>query len=270
MGCNPVKKFGQNFLVDRNVVEKFVRLAVLEAGDNVVEIGPGLAMVSDEILKYGTKLSAIELDSRLFNFLAAKYERNRNVSIMKGNAVKFPIATLDKSNTKFQNYKIVSNLPYAISSAWFEALLRCYNLPESISIIIQLDTAERFLAQSGTKLFGPISIFLQSAYTKIAAHKISKNSFYPPPSVDSIMLFLAKREHPVTFSLEVRKTIRRIFTNRRKQIAKISNELEVNMEDWLKRNKISPNTRPEQIGIEAWQNFENIVAGAISFIKEIN
>jgi 16S rRNA (adenine1518-N6/adenine1519-N6)-dimethyltransferase len=253
VGHRPIKKFGQNFLVDANVVEKFVRSAELNEGDSVVEIGPGLATVSREILKYGVKLFAIELDGKLFRFLSETCGGDKNFNLMRGDAVKFPVAALDRACT---NYKIVASLPYAISSPWLESLLECEHLPQSISLIIQLDAANRFLAPHGTKSFGPMSIFLQSAYERAAACKISRNSFHPIPGVDSTMLFLVKKAAPFLFSLEIRRKIREIFTNRRKQVEKISRERGFAIGPWLDKNKISPRTRPEQIPLEAWQDFQ--------------
>ncbi|MDR2436065.1 MAG: 16S rRNA (adenine(1518)-N(6)/adenine(1519)-N(6))-dimethyltransferase RsmA [Puniceicoccales bacterium] len=267
MGHRPAKKFGQNFLVDMNVVEKFVRFAGLEEGDNVVEIGPGLATVSREILRYGAKLFAIELDGRLFQFLRDTCGGNKNFNLMRGDAVEFPIAALDETCT---NYKIVASLPYAISSPWLESLLECAHLPQSISLIIQLDAANRFLAPHGTKSFGPMSIFLQSAYRKVAAHKISRNSFYPIPGVDSTMIFLAKKEAPFLFSRETKRKIRDIFTNRRKQMGKVSRGHGPSVESWLNGNKIPPSARPEQIPLEAWQDFQVVTTFSSCRWPEMN
>jgi 16S rRNA (adenine1518-N6/adenine1519-N6)-dimethyltransferase len=256
MGHRPTKKLGQNFRVDMNVVEKFVRYAGLEKGDSVVEIGPGLATVPREMLRYGANLFAIDLDGRLFQFLWDTYGGDKNFNLMRGDAVEFPTAALDKTYT---NCKIVASLPYAISSPWFESLLECAHLPQSISLIMQLDAANRFLASHVTKSFGPMSIFLQSAYRKVAAHKISRNSFYPIPGVDSTMIFLAKKEAPFLFSREAKRKIRDIFTNRCKQIGKSSREYGFNVEFWLDKNKILSSARPEQIPIEAWQDFQTTV-----------
>ncbi|MDR0595452.1 MAG: 16S rRNA (adenine(1518)-N(6)/adenine(1519)-N(6))-dimethyltransferase RsmA [Puniceicoccales bacterium] len=252
LGCRPTKKFGQNFLIDKNLVKKFVHSTDLGLGDNVVEIGPGLGTVSEEILKHGTKLFAVELDRRLFGFLKEKYGANENFNLMHGDAVKFPIAAL---SGKCKDYKVVASLPYAISSPWIEALLRCENLPKSLALIIQLDAANRFLARHGTKSFGPISIFLQSTYVKISMCNIARNSFHPAPAVDSVMLFLARKEKPYLFLPETRQVIRKIFGTRRKQISRIANECGFGFGAWLKANEISPSARPEQIPLDAWQNF---------------
>jgi 16S rRNA (adenine1518-N6/adenine1519-N6)-dimethyltransferase len=263
IGHKPIKKFGQNFLVDANVVDKFVRSSGLNEGDIVVEIGPGLATVSKEILKYGAKLFAVELDKKLFRFLSETCGDDKNFNLMRGDAVKFPIAALGKACT---NYKVVASLPYAISSPWVESLLECEHLPQSIALIIQLDAANRFLATHGTKSFGPMSIFLQSVYGKAAAHKISRNSFHPVPSVDSTILFLVKKAKPFLFSWETRQKIREIFTNRRKQVEKIARERGLDIGPWLDKNKIPPHARPEQIPLEAWQDFQSTVGKLKNFL----
>lgn len=248
----PTKKFGQNFLIDQNVVEKFVRLANLHENDNIVEIGPGVGTVSEEILSYKTNLYAIELDNRLFRFLSEKYSQNKHYNLTHGDAVKFPIAGFKNTEGR---YKIVASLPYAISSSWFESILSCGQLPESISVIIQLDAANRFLAEHNTKSFGPISIFIQSAFSKIEMHKIAKNSFYPIPKVDSVMLFFKQKTGPFIFSKQNKDIIRLIFTNRRKQISKIAKEQGLDIQPWLQRNNILPCSRSEQIPLSVWQDF---------------
>ncbi|MDR1255586.1 MAG: 16S rRNA (adenine(1518)-N(6)/adenine(1519)-N(6))-dimethyltransferase RsmA [Puniceicoccales bacterium] len=257
LGHRPTKKFGQNFLVDGNVVEKFVRSAGVKRGDRVVEIGPGLGTVSAEILKCGAELFAIELDRRLFGFLEKSFGGNENFFPMNGDAVKFPIAALDSS---CEDYKIVASLPYSISSAWLDALLQCENLPLSVALIVQLDAANRFLAQQGTKSFGPASIFLQSAYVKVAMCRIGRNSFHPVPAVDSTMLFLKRKERPFLFPQATRQIIRKIFTHRRKQISKIAAGHGILLDPWLGENGLPSTVRPEQIPIGAWQNFQGKIA----------
>lgn len=237
LGHTPTKRFGQNFLIDQNVVEKFVRLADIHDGDTVAEVGPGLGTVSDEILSYGAKLHAIELDKRLFNFLCEKYSKQPKFHIMNGDAVEYPIADLDnhlfnknvaneddflsKNSPSSVQYKIVASLPYSISSAWFDALLDRPILPVSVSVIIQIDAANQFLAASGTKSFCPTSIFIQSAFSKIAMHKIARGAFYPVPGVDSVMLFLKKKQDGIIFDMQAKQLVRSIFQTRRKQITTI-------------------------------------------------
>ncbi len=247
----PAKKFGQNFLIDQNIVEKFTRLAKLQASDTVVEIGPGLGTVSRKILSYDVNLHAVELDKRLFKFLKKEYSSFANFHIINGDAIQYPIANLGHSCS---SYKIVASLPYAISSAWFDALLAQENLPSSVAIIIQLDTANRFLAKHGTKSFGPISIFIQSAFFKTGVHKISRSSFYPVPKVDSVMLFLERKPDAFIFSKKSKQLIHQIFTNRRKQIGTIIKDHNLDIQSWLISNNIAPITRPEQIPLSAWPN----------------
>jgi 16S rRNA (adenine1518-N6/adenine1519-N6)-dimethyltransferase len=100
-----------------------------------------------------------------------------------------------------------------------------------------------------------------------AMHRVAKHSFHPIPNVDSAMLFLVRKERWFTFQKKTREMIRTIFTNRRKRIAKITSDLGINVENWMKRNEISPNTRPEQIAVGVWQDFENGNANLANFVK---
>lgn len=269
LGHTPTKRFGQNFLIDQNTIKKFVHLAGIKKGDLVVEIGPGLGNVSDEILAYGGEVHAIELDRRLFNFLIKKYKDVPNFRVLNSDAVDSPIADLkNKPSENFEQsnfrYQIVASLPYAISTAWFDALLGCGILPDSIAIIIQLDAANRFLAHEGTKSFCASSIFIQSAYHKERMDKIGKGAFYPVPKVDSVMLFLKKRPDFYIFAARTKAIIREIFETRRKQIGTITKELErqhpnLELPLWLSQNNIPNYSRPEDIPLDTWRTLNSFI-----------
>ena len=134
LGIRPSKSLGQNFLVDENVVRLLIKSANLRKSDLIIEVGPGLGVLTEKILEIGATLFAIELDRNLFKFLKEKFSQYKNFSIVNGDAVKFPIASIPK---EVSDYKIVSNLPYAISSAWMYNLLSCNYLPSEIYLIIQ-------------------------------------------------------------------------------------------------------------------------------------
>ncbi|MDR0741911.1 MAG: 16S rRNA (adenine(1518)-N(6)/adenine(1519)-N(6))-dimethyltransferase RsmA [Puniceicoccales bacterium] len=249
----PSKKLSQNFLIDGNVVDKVMVISDVRDGDAIVEIGSGLGALSEKILDVGAKLFTIELDRRLFNFLKSKFMDYDNLWLMHGDAVDFPIAGLPQN---ISNFKIVSNLPYSISSTWVSALLECYNLPQSISLITQTETAQRFFASTRPSKICPISIFVQSAYDRVCTHKVAANSFYPEPMVSSVLISMVKKQSPFLFKPRTKQAIRWIFTKRRKQMGGIGKDGCTELQNWLWECKIDTHQRPEEISMQQWQMFD--------------
>ncbi|MDR2432158.1 MAG: 16S rRNA (adenine(1518)-N(6)/adenine(1519)-N(6))-dimethyltransferase RsmA [Puniceicoccales bacterium] len=246
----PSKKLGQNFLVDGNVVDKVMAISNVRDGDVIVEIGSGLGVLSEKFLKVGVKLFAVELDGRLFNFLKSKFVNYSNLWLMHGDAVDFPIAGLPQN---IDSFKVVSNLPYSISSTWISALLERCHLPQSISLITQIETAQRFFASIRPSEICPISIFVQSTYDRVCMHRIAASSFYPEPTVSSVMVSMVKKQTPFLFKPMTKQTIRWVFTKRRKQMGRIGKDGCIELQNWLSECKISTYRRPEEISMQQWQ-----------------
>ena len=254
LGIRPSKSLGQNFLVDENVVRLLIKLANLRKSDIIIEVGRGLGVLTEKILEIGATLFAIELDRNLFEFLREKFSQYQNFNIVNGDAVEFPTASITND---VKDYKIVSNLPYAISSAWMDNLLSCNYLPSEIHLIIQSETSERYFASCGTKDFCPIAIFLQSAYGKLLEKKISRMSFYPLPAVDSVIVSMCKKSVPFLFKKDTKQCMRDVFTKRRKQIFGISKSLPHALEQWIYDANIPKTSRPEDIAIDQWQMLDS-------------
>jgi 16S rRNA (adenine1518-N6/adenine1519-N6)-dimethyltransferase len=249
----PAKKLGQNFLIDGNVVRKLLGVADLGNCDSVVEIGAGLGAISEKILDAGAQLFAIEVDGRLVEFLKAKFANHRNFHPLHGDGVEVPLAGMP---SEVSNFKVVANLPYAISVPWMDAILGCKILPRSMHLIVQTEIGRRFFAQTKTSDFCPISIFLQSAYTLISMEKISPSSFFPEPTVSSAIVSMGKKFDNFTFRPEVKQIIGKIFTQRRKQIGGIIKNLGMNLDLWLQKSEISAKMRPEEIDPCQWRELD--------------
>jgi 16S rRNA (adenine1518-N6/adenine1519-N6)-dimethyltransferase len=253
---HPKKSLGQNFLVDPNIVQKSLVMAELCPRDVVVEIGPGLGALTQELLQKFFQVYAVEYDKHLYAYLwenlGEKYKDCFH--LLLGDAVKFPIA----GKPALEEYKVVANLPYAISTPWMEAILNQETLPSRMVLLLQRETAERFWAKIGTKAMGPMAIFLQSAYDMKEMHPVSRRCFFPEPNIDSILLSLDRKKNPVLFSREEKFNIRHFFTGRRKQMKHlISKHLEPTAAHawltYLRDGGISDKARPEDIPIVMWQ-----------------
>ena len=252
---HPVKKLGQNFLIDGNIVKKSLGYAAVSPKDTIVEIGPGLGTLSQGLLDNGATVYAIEKDPLLATYLqktlVSKFAKKFVLSV--GDALDSPVAGLDTSTCK--NFKIVANLPYAISTSWMELVLR-NNLPDSLVLMLQKETADRFMAKPHTKAYGPISIFLQSAYTQIHTHTVSKGCFYPVPKIDSTLLYLKRNKQPFLFDLEQKGLIRYWFSQRRKQLKGLVAHSERGKK-WLiacQNSGLGTTARSEEVPLSLWQN----------------
>jgi 16S rRNA (adenine1518-N6/adenine1519-N6)-dimethyltransferase len=257
LGHHPKKKLGQNFLIDGNIVDKSIRLAELAPGGEVVEIGPGLGTLTRRLLESGQSVYAVEIDRALaqnLNDTESKSIESGKLAIIRGDAVKNPLGLLPSSAEK---YLIVANLPYAISSAWLESMLNTQKLPTRMVLMMQKEAVQRIWAQPGTKEYHALSIFISNAFFLTSKHPVSRKCFFPAPAVDSMLIRMDLRESAYLFSEVSRRLIRRIFTQRRKQLGSLIKKEEPlvrqAMEEWLDELKLSPLLRSEQVSATDWK-----------------
>jgi len=259
LGLHPKRYLGQNFLTDGNIVRKSIELGGVRPGDAVVEIGPGLGTLTEALLEAGAEVWAVEKDRILHAHLAATLAAAHpdQLHLLEGDALEQPLAGLPAARAA-AGFKIVANLPYAISTPWMDAVLTG-PLPARLVLMLQREAADRYTAAPGTKQFSAISVFLQAACDVAPGHRVSATCFYPRPQVDSALLSLVRKPAPFVFVPAVRALIRACFQQRRKQIAAL---LRVHCSDpavaanWLAElsaTGLGPQTRPEQIPVALWR-----------------
>ncbi len=253
LGHNPIKKLGQNFLIDGNIVRKSLELAKVSAGDSIVEIGPGLGTLTRALLDSGAYVYSIEKDKRLANHISSLIpEYGGRLHLIQGDALDHPLANIPPAVERF---KIVANLPYAISTPWMDAVIHG-PAPKSMTLMLQKEAAQRYVAVPGTKQFGSISIFLQAAYRTVQAWNVASSCFYPKPDVGSQLLHLESKTNSYAFPEEDRYLIRGLFSQRRKQIGSLLRKSDSpRAMEWLKRLDslgIEANARSEQIDVDRW------------------
>ena len=258
LGHRPQKKLGQNFLVDGNLVRKSLDMADLPAEATVVEIGPGLGSLTGSLLDAGHWLYATEFDTGLVAHLQEAFAEpieQARLTLVDADAVKLPLGPLPENENDFY---VVANLPYAISSPWLEAVLGTGRLPRRMVLMLQKESADRYLAKHDSKSYGALAIFLAGSYYGAGTHVVSRRCFYPAPAVDSVLLRLDRRDEPFLFSREVRDLVRRLFTRRRKQLGVLAKtekpEVLQRIMDWLSREELSPTLRPEQVPVDNWRS----------------
>lgn len=257
LGHQPKRFLGQNFLVDGNIVRKSLTLAEVKTGDTVVEIGPGLGTLTSALLEAGAEVWAVEKDrvlhQHLLETLCPRFPASFH--LLEGDAVEHPLAALPADRAA-GDFKVVANLPYAIATPWLDAVL-AGALPNRLVLMLQQEAAQRYVAQPGSKSFGAISVFLQSAYAVAPGHRVDAGCFFPRPEVESYLLHLTRRAQPYVFSGAAKTFIRACFQQRRKQIGGL---LRTRLPDggaaWLNSLSavnLTAQARPEEIPLEQWR-----------------
>jgi 16S rRNA (adenine1518-N6/adenine1519-N6)-dimethyltransferase len=258
----PNKKLGQNFLVDGNIVRKSIEMAEIDASSHVVEVGPGLGTLTRAILSTGATVWAVERDATLAEHIRTNVlPEQPNLHLIEGDCLDHPRAELPLEQAE-AGFKIVANLPYAVSTPWMEAIISG-PLPQRMVLMLQKEAADRYVASHGSKAFGAISIFLQSVYTAHSKHLVSAHCFHPAPKVDSALLRLDLRDDAVHFSEAARECIRSIFTQRRKQLGALCKRAKTpEALEWFNSivaNGVKPTVRPEELPLEHWQGLAKLL-----------
>lgn len=223
-GIRANKSLGQNFLVSDEAVERIVESAEISKEDLVIEIGPGLGTLTNELLKKAKKVIAIELDSRMVEILEERFSLFNNFEIINDDVLKVDLVNIiksEKENNEIKEAKIVANLPYYITTPIIMKLLESRLDLESITVMIQKEVAERLCAIPGEKQSGAITY---SVYYYAEAYKVLKvknTSFIPAPEVDSEVIKLKIRKEPpikVESEKKLFKIIKYAFMQRRKTL----------------------------------------------------
>jgi 16S rRNA (adenine1518-N6/adenine1519-N6)-dimethyltransferase len=253
----PKKWLGQNFLIDGNIVRKSLELGEVKAGDKVVEVGPGLGTLTRTLLCAGVDLYAVEADRTMhFHLTESLLPRfPRTFHLTEGDAVDLPRAGL--VDAVDGSFKVVANLPYAISTPWMDAICAGPH-PSMMVLMLQREAAERLTAEVGTGHWSAVTAQVHLAFDKIKVHPVPAQSFNPPPKVDSCLLVLRRRQDARRLSPRAREVARMFFTQRRKQVGSSAKNLFPDAPDvaaWLAdlpKYGLTSLARPETIPAEAW------------------
>ena len=253
----PIKRLGQNFLLDKKVLKKIVKSAELSKKEIVVEIGPGIGNLTKELAKKAKKVIAIEKDKRMVEILKKELKNLDNVEIIEGDA-REKIEEIAKKIGK--NYKIVANIPYYLTSFLIRKILELKNKPKLIVLMVQKEVAQRICAKPPKMNLLAVSVqFFSKA--KIISF-VPKNCFWPRPKVDSAILEIQPKEQLPLRNLEVFfKIVKKGFSHKRKQLinnlAKGLGIEKSKVRRWLLKSQIDPKKRAEQLKIEDWINLAN-------------
>ena len=248
------KHLGQNFLKNQGIIDKIIETANLKKTDTVLEIGPGLGILTTSLAKHTKKVIAIELDHSLIPILKENLKKSldekdlNKVEIINADALLY--SPEHELETPTSNYKIVANIPYYITSPLITHFLNLKNPPKTITLLVQKEVAEKICARtpSHPKQKHSILSLLTQLYAKPTfAFVVGKGNFTPEPKVDSAVIhlsFLSAKEKPKE-PQKILSLAKRAFSGKRK---KLSNTLRgINLPDDLK------DLRPEDLSIKDWE-----------------
>jgi 16S rRNA (adenine1518-N6/adenine1519-N6)-dimethyltransferase len=230
------KELGQHFLVDENILGVIGRLSELEDEDVVLEIGPGLGVLTSYLADRVDKVYAVELDESLAPQLSERLGGRTNVELRFGDALRLDLAAAAPGATK-----LVANLPYNIATPLVVESLD--GLPEIDlwCVMVQREVADRFFASPSTKAYGAVSVLIQLVAERTGFHPVSRNVFRPRPNVESAIVAFRRTGLPVNFA-HVKRVVEAAFAHRRKKLA---NSLELSGID---TSGVSvPNVRAEEL-----------------------
>lgn len=209
------KSLGQNFLIDKNIIAKITDSIIAGSKDLIIEIGPGAGALTIELVKKDAQVLCFEIDERLKEKLS-KIDAN-NLEIVYEDFLKIDVNKYISSR-KYNKLIFVGNLPYYITTAIINKIIKECSCDEII-IMVQKEVGNRFMANSCSKEYGSISVFLQYHFNISKICNVSKNCFEPVPKVDSVVLKLTKRRKSVVINEEhFYKLIKDSFKQKRKTI----------------------------------------------------
>lgn len=240
------KRFGQNFLTDKNLLEKIVREADLKH-KNVIEIGPGQGALTQYILKDATKLTCYEIDKTLENDLFLKFSNFKNFNLIIGDFLEQHII-LD------EDHVLIGNIPYYITSPILFKFLEHEKITEA-TLMMQKEVGLRLIAKPQTKAYNGLSVIFQY-YTHIKnIMEVKRHMFFPPPKVDSVVVKFVKKNGIVKNEF-FENLVKIGFSNKRKMLinnlCEYFNRSKAELSDLLKSIDISPTARAEELSIEKW------------------
>jgi 16S rRNA (adenine1518-N6/adenine1519-N6)-dimethyltransferase len=208
----PNRDLGQHFLVDDNILGVIGRLAELEPHDVVLEVGPGLGVLTEYLAERVAHVHAVELDRGLEPHLAERLRNRGNVGLMFGDALRLDLAALDPAPTKF-----VANLPYNVATPLIVESLDGLPSIGHWTVMVQREVADRLFAKPGTKAYGAVSVLVQLAAERTGFHRVSRTVFRPPPNVDSALVAFRRILLPEHFT-EIKQVVEGAFAHRRKTL----------------------------------------------------
>jgi len=258
-GIKPSKNFGQNFLINQDIISQIISSADLKAGEEVLEIGPGFGVLTQALLAKEVKLTSIELDKRLADYLKMTKknlpdEQKQNFEIIQGDALDTHISKLFAG----KEYKLVANLPYQITSpVLWKFLTQEEHKPTEITVMIQKEVAERITASPGK--MSVLSVMCQFYAEVSYEFTVSRQNFWPAPDVDSAVVKLKIKNEKLKIDEKKFTQLVKIGFAQKRKMLKNNLSSGLKMEELetlriLEELNLNPKIRAQELKVEEWIN----------------
>ena len=245
MAHKPRKRFGQNFLVDNQVINQIISTIAPKKDDNIIEIGPGKGALTFPLAEYLEHLSVIEIDRDLITILEA--QNNQKISIYNSDVLAFDFNQFSKK------LRIVGNLPYNISSPLLFHLLSCKDNIIDMTFMLQKEVVERIVASPGSKSYGRLSVVIQAFFDAELMFVVPKESFDPQPKIESAILYLKTKSAPLVQNLKPLENIVKLAFSQRRKTLKNCLKSKLNQS----QTKIDLSQRAEMLTLENFVTLMN-------------
>ncbi len=250
------KSLGQNFLIDGNIVRSIVEKAKITKDDYVLEIGPGIGTLTEELAIKAKKVIGVEIDRKLLPILDESLDKYDNAEIIHGDILDIDINKLIEEKFDNKKIKIVANLPYYITTPIIGKLIEDDLNIESIVVMVQKEVADRMACPPGSKLYGSLSVFIDFYTRAEIILKVPKTVFMPQPKIDSAIIKLSLKDQlPDIDKEKFFQVVKAAFSKRRKTVLNSLSTYGFDIEkeiikEALKQANIDPIRRAETLSTE--------------------
>lgn len=267
------KSLGQNFLTDLNILNNIIEAADLNEESHVIEVGPGIGALTEQLARHSQQVLAFEIDQRLLPVLKDTLSPYSNVTVVNQDVLKADVAQIAAETfSSLDNIKVVANLPYYITTPIMMSFLESELPVAEMIVMMQKEVAERIIAKPGSKAYGSLSIAIQYYMEASIAFIVPKTAFVPQPNVDSAILKLVRRLEPrvaVHSEQHFFELVRASFTQRRKTLwnnligfyGKTTEQKE-KIRQALEITNIEPSRRAETLSLEEFADLSNTLVSA--------
>lgn len=270
----PRKKYGQNFLIDQNILDKVLEAGQLAGDDRVLEVGPGIGTLTRALSPRVKQVVGVEIDRGLVRVLRETLRNCHNVTVIPGDILKKGPGELVGPCWGKESYKVISNLPYNITTPLLSRLLREGDNISLMVCMVQREAAERITAPPGGKTYGPISVLARYYAEPELLFTVPRTVFFPSPEVDSAVIRLREKKVRVERVEDEElfyQIVRRVFQYRRKSLLNAlkgaSGLGRHELGDLISRAGLNPSCRGETLSEGEFANLANIIYNSKGFVQ---
>lgn len=265
-GITLSRKFSQNFLIDKNILEKIITAVSPEKEDNILEVGPGIGTLTVPLAQKSRLVVAVEIDRRLFPVMKETLAEQTNIRVINADILKIDLKNLYDQEFGVGAIKVVSNLPYYVTTPFLFKILSTDCSIVSLTLMLQQEAARRLVARPGTKDYGVLTLLAQYYCEVDLLFRVPASVFFPRPKVESAVISLIPRKIP---PVEVPDTefffnlIRASFQQRRKTLTNALEKMlpgrKEELQEIIRAAGISPSIRGEALSLEQFAILSKIL-----------